>query len=203
MKIKNQTSAASTSLSRRQLLKTGFMGAAALSTIHLTACSSHAIKSPANKALSSPYQFLTKDDAIMLTAIFPAMMAHNWPPLKQNQLMAEAETLYRIDLFLSRLGDFNLSEVRKLFDLLQFRVARGLTTGIWKSWENTNADDINNFLNRWKFSSISLLNSGYNALSDIISFAWYSKQTNTAYAGYSGPPAYALASLPQFQKSKH
>lgn len=199
MKIKKQTSAARPTLSRRQLLKTGVLGATALSTIHLAACSSHALKSPFNEVSSSPYRFLTKDDAIMLSAILPVMMAHNWPTVKPAQLNAEAEALQRIDLFLSRLGHYNLSEVRKLFDLLQFTLARGLTTGIWRSWENTKTEDIENFLNRWKFSSISLLNSGYNALSDILSFAWYSNPSNTAYAGYTGPPSYALESLPQFQ----
>jgi hypothetical protein len=199
MKIKNQTSAAQPSLSRRQLLKTGFIGATVLSTIHLTACSSHAIKSPFNQNKASPYQFLTKDDAIMLSAILPAMMAHNWPSEEQAKLHAEAETLQRIDLFLSRLGHFNLSEVRKLFDLLQLTPARGLTTGIWKNWENTTPEDIDHFLNRWKFSSLNLLNSGYNALSDILCFAWYTNPSNTDYAGYSGPPNYALESLPQFQ----
>lgn len=198
----NQTGAEALPLSRRRFLKTGLLGTAALSTIHLTACSSQSLKSPFNTVNSSPYQFLTKDDAIMLSAILPAMIAHNWPQERPEQIKAEADTLQDIDLFLSRLGQFNLSEVRKLFDLLQSTVARGLTTGIWGSWENASTEDIDHFLNRWKFSSISLLNSGYNALSDILCFAWYSNPRNTTYAGYSGPPAYAVASLPQFQITK-
>lgn len=192
---------ATTTVSRRQFIKTGLLGSAALSTVHLTACSSHALKMPFNHTQHSPYQFLTKDDAIMLSAILPAMLAQHWPSNEKDKHMAEADTLQRIDLFLSRLGHYNLSEVRKLFDLLQFTPARGLTTGIWSHWENTTTQDVNVFLKRWKFSSIKLFNSGYNALSDILCFAWYSHPQNTQHAGYSGPPAYALDSLPQFQKA--
>lgn len=187
-------------LSRRQLIKTGLFGSIALSTAHITACTSHAIKSPLNGIEKSPYQFLTKQDAVMLSAILPVMVATNWPNTSIERRSAEAQTLQRIDLFLSRLGHHNLSEVRKLFDLLQFTPARGLSTGIWSSWENASNKEVNQFLNRWKFSAISLFNSGYNALSDILCFAWYSAPENTANAGYLGPPEHALQGLPQFQQ---
>lgn len=202
IQIKNkEVSVLTKNFSRRRLLKTGLVGSIALSTVHITACSSHALKSPFNGIDRSPYQFLTKDDVIMLNALLPVMIAQNWPKNTQEKPLAEAESLHRIDLFLSRLGHYNLSEVRKLFDLLQFTAARGLTTGIWSNWETASHDEINQFLNKWKFSSIRLFNSGYNALSDILCFAWYSNPKNTRYAGYSGPPKHVLAALPQFQRN--
>jgi hypothetical protein len=197
--IKTPSPLESSTLDRRQFLKTGLLGGVLLSTAHLSACSSQALKSPLNQNPQSPYVFLTRDDAVMLSAMLPAMIAGNWPETDNQQRQAEARTLTRIDQFLSRMGAFNQHEIRKLFDLLQLRPARGLTTGIWRDWQNTDAEQVDAFLQRWKHSSINLFNSGYNALSDILCFAWYTDPLNTQAFGYSGPPDYLLESLPQFQ----
>lgn len=173
-----------------------------LSTVHLGACSSQTLKSPLNRNPQSPYAFLSKQDAIMLSAMFPAMIADNWPATAAEQRQAEADTLQSIDAFLVRLGAFNQTEIRKLFDLLQMRVARGLTTGIWRDWDKTGTEQIEQFLQGWKHSSISLFNSGYNGLSDIICFAWYSRPEHTRDFGYAGPPRYVLEGLPQFQSAQ-
>lgn len=201
-KIKTLSPTESTTLDRRQFLKTGLLGGVLLSTVHLGACSSQALKNPLNRHPKSPYAFLTKADALMLSALFPAMIADNWPSTETDRRQAEAETLQRIDAFLIRLGAFNQDELRKLFDLLQIRVARGLTTGIWRNWENTDSQQVEQFLQGWKHSSISLFNSGYNGLSDIICFAWYSEPKHTQDFGYSGPPPYVLEALPQFQSAQ-
>lgn len=170
-----------------------------LSTVHLGACSSQALKSPLNPNSQSPYAFLTREDAIMLSALLPAMLAQNWPSNPAEQRQAEADTLQRIDLFLVRIGAFNQHEIRKLFDLLQVRLARGLTTGIWRDWETASHAQIEAFLQAWKHSSINLFNSGYNGLSDIICFAWYSNPINTSRFGYTGVPEYVSQHLPQFR----
>jgi len=200
--IKNASSETPASLNRRQFLKTGFLGGVLLSTVHLGACSSQTLKSPLNRNPQSPYAFLSKQDAIMLSAMFPAMIADNWPATAAEQRQAEADTLQSIDAFLVRLGAFNQTEIRKLFDLLQMRVARGLTTGIWRDWDKTGTEQIEQFLQGWKHSSISLFNSGYNGLSDIICFAWYSRPEHTRDFGYAGPPRYVLEGLPQFQSAQ-
>lgn len=197
--IKTSSPSATSSLNRRQFLKTGLLGGVLLSTVHLGACSSQALKSPLNPHVQSPYVFLTKDDAIMLSAMLPAMIGDNWPSDSSQRYQAEAETLARIDLFITRIGESNQHEIRKLFDLLQLRLARGISTGIWRDWQNTDTEQVEQFLLRWKHSAISLFNSGYNGLSDIICFAWYSHSENTRNFGYSGPPRYVLENLPQFQ----
>jgi len=202
IKIKTPSPIEPSGLNRRQFLKTGLLGGAVLSTLHLGACTSQALKTPLNRHSQSPYAFLTKADAIMLSALFPVMIADNWPDAAADKRQAEADTLQRIDAFLIRLGAFNQNEIRQLFDLLQMRVARGLATGIWRDWENTDSQQIEQFLQGWKHSSISLFNSGYNGLSDIICFAWYSHPEHTRTFGYSGPPRYVLEGLPQFQSDQ-
>ncbi len=186
-------------ITRRRLLKTGLLGSLVLSTAHLSACSGKALKSPYHGIEQSPYTFLTKADALMLCRLFPAMMAQHWPTETREIQHAEVLMLSRLDTFLQRLGHFNQSEIRKLFDLLQFGPARGLTTGIWRGWEHTTTADVEAFLQRWKSSRFSLFTSGYNALSDIICFTWYSHPVNTRSFGYSGPPQAVLDGLPQFQ----
>lgn len=188
-------------LNRRQFIKTGLFGGLLLSTVHLGACSTKTLKAPLNSNQQSPYRFLTRDDALMLSALLPAMLAQNWPSGPAEQRQAEADTLQRIDTFLVRVGSFNQHEIRKLFDLLQMRLARGLATGIWRNWETTDKQQIEAFLQDWKHSVIGLFNSGYNGLSDIICFAWYSNPQNTLSFGYSGVPEHVLQSLPQFHNA--
>jgi len=198
IKIKTSQQVTDIDLKRRQFLKTGLLGGLLLSTAHLGACSSKTLIAPLNTNQYSPYLFLTREDAIMLSALLPAMLAQNWPASPVAQRQAEADTLQRIDTFLLRVGAFNQHEIRKLFDLLQVRLARGLTSGIWRSWENTDRQQIEAFLQSWKHSGISLFNSGYNGLSDIICFAWYSNPQNTLAFGYAGVPDHVAQNLPQF-----
>jgi len=190
-------------LSRRQLIQTGVFGTAILSaastTSMLTGCAQLPTSYPLSGNQRSPYKFLTKDDISLISAILPAVVGTHWPQSEESQKYASAETLMRVDTFISRLGTFNMEQLRKLFDLLEFRPTRFMTTGIWTTWDNVTISQARGFLQSWQSSSFSLLTGGYNALTDVIGFSWYSNPKNTQAFGYSGPPKDALDNLPQFK----
>ncbi len=194
-----------TSLSRRQLLQRGLLGSALLSTASLSASLSGCTSTPTPISAQSGqtvYRFLRKDDIVLLAALAPAIMDQHWPQTETAHIDAMNTLAPRIDRFIMRLGDFNIREMRKLFDLLNSGFMRGLTTGIWRDWNETDREEVHRFLQDWKFSRFALFNSAYNALSDIIGFAWYSMPANSGPMGYSGPPAYVIDSLPQFKTDK-
>jgi len=136
---------------------------------------------------------------VLLAALAPAIVDRHWPETPAMRVAAMNNLSGRVDRFIVRMGDHNIREMRKLFDLLNSGLMKGLTTGIWSDWDEADNKDIQRFLNDWKHSRFALFNSAYNALSDIIGFAWYSDPTHTKGLGYAGPPAHAIESLPQFQ----
>ncbi len=44
------------------------------------------------------------------------------------------------------------------------------------------------FLERWRWSRIALLQSGYFALHDLVLGAWYANESAWGMLGYAGPP---------------
>lgn len=193
-------------LSRRQLLKRGAFGSLILGTASssafLSGCASKTFKSSLNPAPQSIYQFLRQDDVRLISAIAPVIIDQHWPQPETEATQARDLVLERTDLFITRLGDHNMREIRQLFDLLNQRMTRGLTTGLWSPWQEQDPSDIEDFLEDWKSSRFSLFTSAYNALTDIIGFAWYSAPQNTARLGYAGPPAYLYEALPHLQEGR-
>lgn len=189
-------------LSRRQLLQRGLFGTTLLgiaaSSAALSGCAGKMRPPPVYPDTPSVYTFLRRDDVLLVSAIAPAIIAKHWPETDTQQ--ARDALLTRVDLFITRMGDHNIREIRKLFDLLNQTLTRGLTTGIWSSWESVDVARAREFLDDWKNSRLSLLNSAYNALTDIIGFAWYSNPHNTQHLGYAGPPAHLYEVLPQLQE---
>jgi len=198
-----QTSPIHNKLSRRQLIKTGIFGSAVLSISSGAASLSASTETQDQPAHvdGHPYPFLNKDDQVLITALLPVIIDLNWPKDAKDQQIATEKTLRSIDLYITRLGSFNAGEIRKLFDLLNFRMTRFLMAGIWSSWDKVDKKQVDGFLISWKLSRFSLLTGAYNALTDILAFCWYSNPENTSKLGYSGPPEYTLQALPQFKNT--
>ncbi|ARU57683.1 twin-arginine translocation pathway signal protein [Oleiphilus messinensis] len=195
----------SVALSRRSLLKTGFMGSIFLSSVSMTAGLSGCATQPAqpkpgqDASAVHHYQFLSEDDIVMLGVLVPAITGANLSA--ENAQPKVSHCIKSIDQGLMLIGDANKKEVRKLFDLLNFTPTRGLLGGIWSSWENTSQEQATEFLASWRYSSMALLNNAYAALIKIVSLTWYADETNWSESHYPGPPDYAVNALPQFRKA--
>lgn len=189
-------------ISRRQLIKTGFLGSALLTVSSgmavLTGCSSRPPRPLVDTSGEQVYRFLNKEDVALVVALLPVVVGDTWPSQTGARRQAELDTLPRVDLFVSRMGDFNRQEVRQLFDLLHIRLTRGLTTGLWSSWESQSEQDIEAFFSSWQHSSLDLFRSAHNALADILGFAWYSNPMVSKPLGFSGVKPEIAAALPQF-----
>lgn len=185
---------------RRSILKTGFWGSLLLASASLGAGLTGCATTPAGgdqKPTSGDkyhYRFLSQDDLILLSAITPVITAQQ----SADTSVATQKLLTDIDAAIYHFSPANQQEVRKLFDLLNFALTRALLGGVWSSWENASTEDIDAFLNDWKYSSLPLLNKAYSALVKIVSVSWFIQPENWQASGYAGPPKEAINALPQF-----
>lgn len=178
------TTAAPSGLSRRQLLKIGLFGTALLATAggiaSLSGCSAD---SPAQG-----FQQLRESDLPMLRRVTQVVLADALPRLQpadtlQNLLQALDNNLNTLSPSLSR-------QVLQLFDLLTLGVTRGITTGIWGSWENASDEAVRAFMQRWDDSSLVLLRQGSSVLTNLAQLSWYTTPASWPQCGYPGPPQF-------------
>lgn len=201
----------SSTMDRRSFLRTGMGGALFLGTVSVTAGLSGCATAPAGRDYNwghtslddinpSSYQFrfLTRDDIVLFEALLPALVG---PALTEEPLVRRAkirDTIERIDAGIHQFGPSNRKELRGLFDLLNFSITRITVARVWSSWANASTADADAFLNRWRSSSIGLLNNGYIALTKVSNVAFYGHEDHWHVSGYPGPPQSAIDALPQF-----
>ncbi len=167
--------------SRRELLKTGALGCAALAFVGLAA---RARAQP----IEGDFAFLGAEDRVIVAAIAPVMLAGALPAGGAARQRAEAEVVEGVDRAISGLAPATQAELRQLFDLLGLGIARVLVAGLWPSWDEAGAEDIAGFLGRWKESRFDLLRSAYLGLHELIIAAWYGNPRAWPRIGYPGPP---------------
>lgn len=165
--------------SRRQFLKAGVAGCAALTLASLAA------RAPAQGEASpdqGAFAFLGAQDRAIVAAIAPAMLAGALPR------DAVDEVVLGVDQAIAGLAPATQEELRQLFDLLGFTIARVAVAGLWPAWEEAGVDDVAAFLERWRTSRFDLLRSAYLGLHELIVAAWYGNPRAWPRIGYPGPP---------------
>jgi hypothetical protein len=170
-------------LSRRGLLKFSLGASAFLATAGLGASLSGCLSS----VPASGFTALRNSDLLFLRALVPAML--DGAVTTASMPDAVEGTLKSLDYNLDHLSPEMLKLTRQLFDVLGMAVTRGPLTGIWGSWENASAEDIQHFLDRWENSSLGLLRMGHSSLLQLVMMAWYGRKESWAHCGYPGPPA--------------
>jgi hypothetical protein len=180
--IMHNTTLEAPHLNRRSLLKIGLMGSAFLATAGLTAslsgCSADRPK--------AGFAVIRESDLPFLNALIPVMLTGAVTAQKMPQ--AVAGTLTSLDYSLNHVSPELLKLTVQLFDVLAMPITRGPLTGVWGSWENASAADVQAFLDRWQNSSIGLLKMGHASLLQLVMMSWYSRAESWAHCGYPGPP---------------
>ena len=171
-------------MNRRDFLKLGAAGSAALSATALTASLS-GCSEPLPK--NSQWKVLREKDRIFLSAVAPVMLKGSLPNDTHAQQQGINTMLQYIDIGISKLGPHNTKQISDLFTLLNFGLSRGLTTGVWSSWDNASETEIENFLNRWRDSSVGLFNMAYNGLNKLMCATWFGQPDAWQNVGYPGP----------------
>lgn len=178
----NDTTIAHPHLSRRNLLKVGLFGSAFLATAGLTASLSGCSASTPKLGFS----VIRESDLPFLQALIPLMLEGAVAPAMMPQ--AINGTLESLDYSLNHLSPELLKLTVQLFDVLAMPLTRGPLTGVWGSWQNASASEVQAFLNRWQNSSIGLLKMGHASLLQLVMMSWYSRAESWAHCGYPGPP---------------
>jgi hypothetical protein len=171
-------------MNRRDFLKLSAAGSAALTATAFTATLTGCSESLPN---SGQWKVLREKDRIFLSALAPVMLKGSLPEDEQARQQGINIMLKNIDIGISKLGPHNSKQISDLFTLLNFGLSRGLTTGVWSSWENASENEIENFLNRWRDSSVGLFNMAYNGLNKLMCATWFGQNAAWQNVGYPGP----------------
>ncbi len=169
--------------SRRQFLKVGIAGALALGAVRVAYGPFNGRDVPLPDGY--PFLFLSPTDRAILTAIAPVILDGGLPS------HAVEDVVRGVDVAIAGLPPQVQGEVAQLFALLGLPVTRRLVAGVWSNWQEARPEDVAAFLQRWRFSSIAMLRSAYQALHRLVAAAWYGNPESWQAIGYPGPPPLA------------
>lgn len=171
-------------LSRRSFLKLGVAGSVVLGGTSLVAGLAGCGKR--EEAIAQGFAFLRDADVEMFRALAPVILGDALPAGERREPLI-AETLRLLDGACFVLEPNGQAGLIKLFDLLHMRVTRWLTTGVSAPWAEAEAADIEQFLERWRGSSIEAFNGGYRFLTKLVAASFYAIPETWPLAGYPGP----------------
>lgn len=178
-------------MDRRQFLKLSLASSVALAStsavVGLSGCSEAA------PAADSGWLVLRESDRRLFATLMPVMLKGAFPSEAAAKNTATQTCLQFLDKAIYGLGSANAKQLTDLFNLLNFAPTRGLLAGVWHSWDQASEEEIENFLNRWRNSSLGLLNLGYNGLNKLVCAVWFGQPQAWPQVGYPGAPAYVKA----------
>lgn len=171
-------------MNRRNFLKLGAASSAALTATSLTATLTGCTQAVSN---NGQWKVLRLDDIVFLKAVIPVVLKGSLPSDDKLRKEAIENSLGYIDIAIFNLGPHNAAQMIDLFNLLNMRISRGLTTGVWSKWENASEEEIENFLNSWRESSVSLFNLAYNGINKLMCATWFGQPLAWDKVGYHLP----------------
>lgn len=164
--------------SRRSFLKVGLIGAVTLAS----AGAIYRLMRP----LSTPNRFvLDSDAAAVLASIIPVMLKGTIGITPQ----AVSQASSRVVTAVAGLPLATQKEISDLFSLLTLGATRRLLAGVPDQWPQARIEDVEAFLQSWRSHRLTMLQSAYAALHDLILGSWYSDERNWPAIGYPGPLA--------------
>ncbi len=155
-------------------------GAAALTTVSAGATLSGCTSS----GPASGMKHLRPEDLDLLRAMTPAVLKGKVAP---GDTAAIEQTLQSFDTLLEDLSAPVVAGVLQAFDVLNFGLSRGLTTGQWSAWSKASLEDAESALARLRESGIGLLNAIYAAVIRLIISSYYLIPENAAATGFMPP----------------
>ncbi|MCM8595542.1 hypothetical protein [Accumulibacter sp.] len=161
-------------ISRRQFIRTGLAGSLLLSW--------------AGWLNASGARPLTASEREMLLAVSDAMLEGALPTEGERRRRLLELTIDSIAVEVAGLPLATQKEIGELFGLLLVAPGRIVLAGIGKPWREASVGEVSEFLKSWRSSRLSLLQSAYAALHDLIYAAWYARPDTWDAIGYPGPP---------------
>jgi hypothetical protein len=166
-------------MQRRTFLKTGVGGAVLLAV---------AARLPAGpaRAEGAAARALGASDRAVLAAIVPVMLAGALPGEAEAHRKAVTSVVDGVSQTIAGMPPATRAELGELFVLLDLAPARRLLAGVSAPWPEASAEEIAAFLQKWRSSRFALLQSGYQALHDLIIAAWYAQPESWPAIQYPG-----------------
>lgn len=134
----------------------------------------------------------------MLRALTPAVMRGK---VASDDEAAIDQTLRSFDTLMEDLSPPVVAGVLQAFDVLNFGLTRGLTTGQWAAWSKASPEDAESALSRLRDSGIGLLNAIYAAVTRLIISSYYLIPDHAASAGFM-PPQKVRGDIPASAPAK-
>lgn len=180
-------------LDRRDFLKLSGGGLAAFvvlgGAVQLSGCSRH------KAAPAAGYRWLAAEDLPLLSLLISACAGPAMPAAAAEAQTVLGEGLQRLDQSFYALGGPAQKELRKLLDLLHWGPFRRFAGGVSVDWPQASAADMQQLLQRFGTSRLSLLNGAMRVLSKLGATAFWAQTAGASAAHYPGPPAWAVAAL--------
>jgi hypothetical protein len=168
-------------LTRRQLIKVGFAGAALLATARLMG--------PARAAPATTYRVLDETSAQMIAALVPVVLAGSLPAEEAARAGAIRDVVAAFDRAVAGLAPAVQAEIGELFSFMSFAPTRLAFAGLWAPLEESKPEELEAFLKRWRYSRFELQRVSYQALTQLIQASWYDNPAAWTAIHYPGPPA--------------
>ena len=165
---------------RRQFIKAGIAGAALLAAARFL---DRPLAAPVNS-----YRLLDEKGERIVRTIVPVVLEGVLPADPDAHARAIGEVVTGFDHGASILGRSAQEELGELFSFLDFPPTRIAFAGLWQPFAESTADEIRRFLTRWRHSRFELQQASYQALTQLILAAWYSRPAAWPAIAYPGPP---------------
>ncbi|WP_141733038.1 hypothetical protein [Oligoflexus tunisiensis] len=134
------------------------------------------------------FKHLRPSDHKVLVVLLPAALGVDLDPDHPEDQKLLRLTLKGLDHVIDCLSERSRQDLMLLLDLLSMPLTRALL-GLWTRWDKAPRAEVEEFLNQWERSSISLKRFGYQSLVQILEFAFYGVRANTVALRYPDVPA--------------
>jgi hypothetical protein len=178
--------------SRRRFLKAGVAAAALLAFVRMAERPATA-QGQAQGSLD--LRVLNGKSAELVAALAPVILAGGLPDAAAARAIAVAEIVDAMDRAIAGLSPAVQEEVQQLLSLLTFAPTRALVAGVWKPWSEASSAEVAEFLDAWRNSRFALLQSGYQAIKQLMQACWYGNPLSWGKTSYPGPPLAAYWGL--------
>lgn len=170
-------------LSRRRFLQVGAAGSAVLAATYFF---NRGSATPSIGSLD--LRAMDGKSAALIAALAPVILDGALPDDATSRKVAIHEVVEAFDRGLAGMSPAVQDELQQLLSLLTFAPTRALVAGVWKPWHEASADDVAAFLTSWRNSRFDLLQSGYQALTQLLQACWYGNPLAWGKIGFSLPP---------------